>query len=56
MKNKISKKVILPLFLIALCFISSRPTVVTPPTPSGIDSPQIMPTSNMEDAAVTDDN
>lgn len=48
MKKKTNKKLLLPLFLMALCFIAMKTPVVPPTMPE--EPPQIMPFSDMEDA------
>ena len=48
MKKKTNKKLLLPLFLMALCFIAMKTPVVPATMPE--EPPQIMPFSDMEDA------
>ena len=48
MKNKTLKKLMLPFFLVALCFITSKPPV-TLPNLSESKLSQIMPLSDMEE-------
>lgn len=50
MKKKITKKLLLPLFLMALCFMTIKTPVVPPTMPEDTPPQVLIPFSDMEDA------